>query len=100
MQASTELRRKASEQAERRKRSQLFGDEAHLWGCARVLFCTWPPFRMRMGVVGDWHEHGLARTRFSCKGGLPVSAPAGNGTTSWVQGLVVPMGYRHLDLGV
>ncbi|MEQ2227551.1 hypothetical protein ILYODFUR_038767 [Ilyodon furcidens] len=35
-----------------------------------------------------------------CRRCLPVYAPGGKGTTSWVRGLVAPRGYRRLDLGV
>ncbi|MEQ2223061.1 hypothetical protein ILYODFUR_032888 [Ilyodon furcidens] len=31
---------------------------AGLFGPCRPLFCTWPPPRMRMGVVGDWGQGG------------------------------------------
>ncbi|MEQ2249649.1 hypothetical protein ILYODFUR_031506 [Ilyodon furcidens] len=43
------------------------------------------------------HEPRLAQTRVWCWDSLLVS-PGGKGTSSWIRGLVVSMGYQHLDL--
>ncbi|MEQ2287970.1 hypothetical protein AMECASPLE_018211 [Ameca splendens] len=62
------------------------------WSWGPGLLCLWE-LRFR-------HDPGLAQPRCKCWGCLSVSTPGGKGTSSWVQGLVAPMGYRHLDLGV
>ncbi|MEQ2253889.1 hypothetical protein ILYODFUR_037162, partial [Ilyodon furcidens] len=75
-----------------------------VWPC-RPLFCTCCPLWMRMDVVGDWGQDGVSvcrpgslrfrsQPRFGWWGGLPVSTHGGKGTTSWVRGVVAPMGYR------
>ncbi|MED6243839.1 hypothetical protein ATANTOWER_028071 [Ataeniobius toweri] len=66
---------------------------------------------MRMGVIGECgrvgvrpgslrfrHQPRLVQPRFRCWGGLPVSTPGWKGTTSWVRGLVAPVGNQHLGV--